>query len=241
MPTPASTPDPEMPNAPLQSISDVIYIESTENTLTIDGFCRNKFTYIIHVAEQVAQHQELGLICDGVTLVITVEHEAEYTLKLSQSSEEILNRNVVSNTGIDISMLDGAFPDSVEMCFPLSKDTEKDEACLGYWDDSKSPAEWVCEDVCLKNKKNRFCGSTDHFTNFAILLYGGADECEKDYYVTGSFMGDMLLVWLLIALFILIWIVLIFLCSHSKIRVYFVGKETHRIRALRSSINSNSK
>jgi len=52
--------------------------------------------------------------------------------------------------------------------------------CLGFVDGSNK---WECEDRCLDEKQGgEYCGKTDHFTNFAILLDtgGGGDPCNSD-------------------------------------------------------------
>jgi hypothetical protein len=57
-----------------------------------------------------------------------------------------------------------------------------DGACLGFIDESVSPPAWRCEDPCLsKDNRGQWCGTTSHFTNFAILLSGGAtsEECRR--------------------------------------------------------------
>ena len=200
----------------------------------IANFCSNNASYIIEVRNSL-QHT-INLECEEESPIsVTIKNDGQYALKVAPSSEKILNNKLASNA-IDVSIMEGNFPSSVELCFPRPKNTNTDNACLAFWDDSKSPPLWRCQDKCLKTKSNNLCGKTDHFTNFAILLAGlPPDECDDSggYYVTGSLKGDMLLIWLLIGFFVLVWAVLYFLCSYSKVRVYFVGHETHRIRSLR--------
>ena len=55
------------------------------------------------------------------------------------------------------------------------------DTCLGFVNDE---GEWECGDNCLKqNSRGQLCGTTDHFTNFAILLSsntkGGNGSCES--------------------------------------------------------------
>ena len=53
------------------------------------------------------------------------------------------------------------------------------KTCLSYFDESTQ--EWKCEDSCLeKNDQGQYCGSTAHFTSFAILLQGKKNDCNKD-------------------------------------------------------------
>ena len=51
---------------------------------------------------------------------------------------------------------------------------------MGYLDENN---EWVCEDECISSDNNgKYCGTTDHFTSFAILLDGGSGTggCGSD-------------------------------------------------------------
>jgi hypothetical protein len=43
---------------------------------------------------------------------------------------------------------------------------------LSYLDEKSNPPKWKCVDECLQEKDGYFCGETDHFTSFAILLGG---------------------------------------------------------------------
>jgi hypothetical protein len=44
--------------------------------------------------------------------------------------------------------------------------------CLSYLDEKEDPPKWKCVDECLEKKGGMLCGSTDHFTSFAVLLGG---------------------------------------------------------------------
>lgn len=73
------------------------------------------------------------------------------------------------------------FREPATVCFRASADAAAGN-CLGYLDETRSPPQWRCEDPCLDKKEGDLvCGETDHFTNFAILLGGGAepDECAR--------------------------------------------------------------
>ena len=69
---------------------------------------------------------------------------------------------------------------TVEICIEADKNQQNtDDLCLGFLDESKNPPEWRCEDSCVQEVSNGlFCGETDHFTNFALLLDGTRDDCE---------------------------------------------------------------
>ena len=216
---------------------NIIYIDSFFENLDIDGFCSVDAKYIIVVHHFASQHIRLN--CENSTTSIYIEHESEYNLQLTRSSEVVMNNAVLSDIAFDISLAQGEFPLSVEFCIPVGRQVDKEDACLGFWDESKSPPEWRCEDRCLKKKNDRtLCGKTEHFTNFAILLSGIDNPCGSDNYVTGSLKGDMLLIWLLIGLFILIWALLMVFCRNKAIRSFFVGQESERIRTLRESHRS---
>lgn len=50
---------------------------------------------------------------------------------------------------------------------------------MGYLNENN---EWVCEDKCISSDNGKYCGTTDHFTSFAILLDGGngTGGCDSD-------------------------------------------------------------
>jgi len=84
------------------------------------------------------------------------------------------------------------FEQDAEICITVPGTVDTSKACLGYLDEAKSPAQWRCEDACLSKKDKggatQLCGSTNHFTNFAILLGGGSGASDKcsDAYITGA-------------------------------------------------------
>lgn len=68
-------------------------------------------------------------------------------------------------------------PDGLTFRTPATICIESDSAiapgaCLGYFDDKKRT--WVCESRLEDRRNNEYCGQTDHFTLFAILLSGKA-------------------------------------------------------------------
>ena len=51
---------------------------------------------------------------------------------------------------------------------------------MGYFDVQTNS--WICQDKCLKPSSNYYvCGSTNHFTNFGILLEGSNSGCDPQY------------------------------------------------------------
>ena len=212
-----------------------MFVNNESDALTeIATFCTNDQSYIIQVRNSL--EHTITLRCEEEPAIsVTIQNAVQYALRVAPSSDLILN-NKIASKAIEISMIEGNFPSSVELCFPRPNNTESTEnACLAFWDDSKSPPRWRCQDKCLKKKNKNLCGKTDHFTNFAILLAGlPPEECDDSgEYVTGSLKGDMLLIWLFIGFFVLLWVVLYFLCFFPKVRVCFVGDETYRIQTLR--------
>ena len=89
---------------------------------------------------------------------------------------------------------------------------------MGYLDEACD--EWVCEDNSLESKRGQLCGTTGHFTSFAILIGANLNTgCGADNTV------NQVLAWLSLGLAILA-IGIFFLCA--------VGKEVSiRIRRAR--------
>lgn len=76
------------------------------------------------------------------------------------------------------------FAEPVTICFDnnevIKSAVAGKTACLGYFDEHDKA--WVCEDACLEvDKGGKVCGTTDHFTNFAVLLEGGGgkERCRQ--------------------------------------------------------------
>ena len=88
----------------------------------------------------------------------------------------------VESTVFDISLFtaDGnpvPLESEVEICLEVKgKEFNKDDYCLGFIDEEQKPPVWVCQDSCLrKGRDQQLCGTTDHFTSFALLLGGGSN------------------------------------------------------------------
>jgi hypothetical protein len=122
----------------------------------------------------------------------------------------------------------------------------KSDLCLGFFDEEED--RWVCQDSCLKRNssssssgKETLCGTTDHFTSFAILLVGGSvkgDKCNEELrYVTGSWKGDSGLVGALILLMLIIALILVGLSYVPFLRKVFYGEEGARVRDTRLHTN----
>jgi hypothetical protein len=136
----------------------------------------------------------------------------------------------------DVSFVNETLTDfSVELCF--ISDSSKD-ACLGYFDEIEN--DWKCEDKCLdQNQDGQLCGNTSHFTNFAILLGGGgsgSDQCSSfNTYVTGHFIGDLILDLGCAGLCVFCGLLIIFLSSFTaRGRKFVLGPEGSRVSNLRT-------
>ena len=86
------------------------------------------------------------------------------------------------------------------------------------------------------------CGSTDHFTNFALLLEGssnggGNDGCSSisEDWVTNSWLGDLLLLVSCAAFVFLICFVIIVSSFIKPFQRLIYGSEGFRIKKTRSA------
>ena len=106
-----------------------------------------------------------------------------------QSAARLSNVRLGS-LAIDVTLTNGAsqLSSPAQLCFSIKPGTSYHSACLGYIDSS---GRWQCEDKCLSmSNSTQICGSTSHFTNFAVLLSGGGGR-QCDSYITGSWRGDL--------------------------------------------------
>ena len=91
----------------------------------------------------------------------------------------ILDITITNSFGITVTELD----EPVEICL-TADDVDTDDSCLSFF--NTDTGQWECEDPCLKQEGNQYCGSTDHLTSFALLLDGGGngnngnDPCDSD-------------------------------------------------------------
>jgi hypothetical protein len=92
------------------------------------------------------------------------------------------------------------FTGTATICLRLNETTGNEKQCLAYIDTSVSPPAWKCQDKCLKQVSASFwCGETDHFTNFAVLLTGGSGKdgngCGDDGedYFAGTAIADAMI------------------------------------------------
>lgn len=131
----------------------------------------------------------------------------------------------------------------VEICLRATSRQSQEDLCLGYLDEGARPARWKCEDQCLDNQDEYLCGSTPHFTNFALLLNGagGGDPCASNdpSLITGSWLGDVMLI-MSCVLFVLLIAACIIIVSNifRPFQTLLLGREGARVRRTRNKSRS---
>ena len=172
-----------------------------------------------------------------------------YSIKLTPVSvdpTEVIQNNIVSAT-IDLTAYSPnnevtQISSDVEICLDVSEEVDIDKSCLGFYDESKNPPMWVCQDECLKshqNKTNTVCGKTSHFTSFAILLTGSSSKCGKSSFdhIFDDSWKDYTLIGCTAAGVILILIFIACVINFAPSKVLY-GEEGTRARALRQKASS---
>jgi hypothetical protein len=110
---------------------------------------------------------------------------------------------------------------------------------LGYINDDN---EWECEDECLTSKGELFCGNTDHFTSFAVLLDGGGSGGGSNDPCASS-SRDLLISWLSLAAVSCACLVIILTICAAEIRfrkkLHNKAKEFKRISDRTSAYSKN--
>jgi len=109
----------------------------------------------------------------------------------------VTSTSIISVTLTDLYGTEVALTGEVELCFSSSLANIEGQ-CLGFLNEQN---QWECQDECLEPKNGQLCGTTTHFTNFALLLGGGGDACgtsaEEDYVIailSGSFIAAAFLI-----------------------------------------------
>jgi len=153
-------------------------------------------------------------------------------------TDQVLSSNVVDISAFTVRGRMVEPVGTVEIC--LESTSDDSDQCLGFLDTSVEPVEWRCEDKCPKKRGRTFCGETDHFTNFALLLGSvGADECESgasDELIFDEAWKDGVLVASVavgICCICLVILVLLVLVPGADRLVY--GREGMRVRTLRAT------
>lgn len=174
-----------------------------------------------------------------VLLVGPASEEAEIAAEDLDVASEIVQVTLTDIFG------DTAQPgDEIEICLEVSDaDRAKDDGCLSFFDEDRGV--WVCEDPCLELDGSLACGTTDHFTNFAVLFGegGGSSRCgsSSEDYILNAAWQDGLLVGGVFTAAVLVCVVVIFiglLFPRAVGRLH--GKEYSRIRSLRTTNRSSA-
>jgi len=95
-----------------------------------------------------------------------------HIIRLDPNRELPENSNIGSSA-VDLTLMDGLnrplqFKGEIELCFTVVGNNAEEESCLGYLDEECG--QWVCEDKSLESKEGKVCGTTGHFSSFAILI-----------------------------------------------------------------------
>jgi len=153
---------------------------------------------------------------------------------------EVLTVIAVNSNGEEVS-LDG----KAEICISISERELKDESCLGFLDETKTPPKWICEDPCIELSPSgtEACGKTSHFTSFAILLEGNGnkDPCESsgDEYIFNEAWQDALLITISALVILIIALLTLIVLGFTRIGLHLTyGGEGLRIRTLRNKSSS---
>ena len=165
-------------------------------------------------------------------------------------------RSIVVSVSLASPLIQGSF--SAEICLSVDQDEDIDDLCLGFFNEDTNS--WDCEDECLetidKEEEEVFdetkrkddgtkqvCGTTDHFTNFAILLVGSngvnGDPCSSstnDAYFTGDWRGDLGVVGGFCLILLLCILIVVVLSYVRALRPLFFGDEGNRVKNLRSNL-----
>lgn len=192
-------------------------------------------------------NQPIPIVDDNGNVIITVEFETP-----NGGSLNVNPGNGISSLGgqnIDSPLVDFILLDQfgfevqptggVTICIETPADS--DDACLGFLDEKSKPPRWECEDPCLDRNDDGFlCGSTRHFTSFAVLLGGNQADCKesgdlifnkawKDGVLIGSITAGLLCFLLVGAIFLAV--------TPLGSRIVR-GEEGHRVSRLRDETTS---
>lgn len=186
--------------------------------------------------------------CSGAIFVDSIAPSGS-PIVVSSADQNLIGtsdtRDVVSVV-IQVVLGDGSsnLGGNVEICIEAVGTPE--ELCLGFLDESLSPPEWKCEDPCLEeNSEGLFCGQTNHFTNFALLLSGGSGGnagCNSSGsfdWITGSSWGDFILVICSVAFVVCCGCIFVLVVmTVEPVRNIIYGKEGARILKTRNACHT---
>lgn len=125
-------------------------------------------------------------------------------ISITQPEIEDVDRSRVKSFVFDVKV-EGyssfSLASDARVCLQPQNGQKLKDLCLGFI--NEKTREWECEDKCLKRQQQNggrsvFCGTTTHFTSFALLLQTGNKgngECgDEDQYITNSNNNDIALV-----------------------------------------------
>ena len=131
----------------------------------------------------------------------------------------------------------------VKICLEALQARVNKDRCLGFY--NIQTRKWECESCVKEERPGFYCGTTNHFTEFSILIESNEvsisiSNCEKEerFYVTGDEKGDALLLFFMFLMMIIVIIVCIIL-SHKYPRIH--GLEHARLSILRESTKKITK
>ena len=207
-------------------------------------------TPIIQPTSAPVDNGPIQIVDTDGNVVVVVDFGGNENPDYTLTAVPAINNNDLGSSFIDsslisLTLLDGfgfeAQPtQGVEICF---EKPQNDDACLGFLNEETSPPRWECEDTCLEESDDGFlCGTTDHFTNFALLLSGGDNGCEaeNDLIFDEAWKDGVLIgaVTILILLCLLIATILLALTPLGD-RI-LRGKEGRRVQKLRTQSTGSS-
>lgn len=131
------------------------------------------------------------------------------------------------------------FDGEATICLDINspEKVSKKRSCLGFFNEVTQ--EWECEDKCLeKNDSGQFCGSTSHFTSFAVLFYGldgpGANcASTPNNYIFDVYWKDLILTACFIGLGVCCFFCFALFGRFPIIERLFLGNEGERVVRLR--------
>jgi hypothetical protein len=110
---------------------------------------------------------------ESAIYLINVNPPVPEVQEQTQLLSVVINITLIGSSG-EVIEFDGKA--ELELCFTIDSSESLGGACLAYLNETSSRANWVCEDSCLTSSSpNQACGTSSHFTLFAILLGAGID------------------------------------------------------------------
>jgi hypothetical protein len=227
---------------PLESLSPTCSISSSQAVISDRvEICSNEET-LENLSTWIFRSIDSSFTCRGQeVLLVHIGNNQDFNYQVRVVPQSDSQPNSIISTVIDISLVDEVpFSEPVQLCFSTLQEATPG-SCLSYLNERQQPPQWECEDECLQsNPSGMYCGETDHFTNFAILLGSVSnweeDPCQSPQFITGSWGGDLILVGCVAGLIAIICIAIVLLSTTIKpFDTFFIrGKEGTRVANLRT-------